>query len=222
LSSHVQPSPRLPGPYAAVVFDMDGLLVHTERQWLQAKLVLFENHGCELTRADRTAVFGVADLETVTYFARRFGLPDARVADLQDEYLDIIGRLIDDGIELTDGATELVTYLQAHVPLALATNTRRPLVDRILRQTPFASAFGAIATGEEVPPKPAPDVYRLACQRLGVEPPHAVAIEDSPTGVRAAQAAGLTCIGVPSDSEHPLPEADHLVGSLRELLQDEA
>ena len=67
------PATPLPGPYAAVVFDMDGLLVHTERQWLQAKLVLFENHGCELTRADRTAVFGVADLETVTYFARRFG-----------------------------------------------------------------------------------------------------------------------------------------------------
>jgi beta-phosphoglucomutase-like phosphatase (HAD superfamily) len=218
LSSHVQPSPRLPGPYAAVVFDMDGLLVHTERQWLQAKVVLFERYGTELTEADRAAVFGAADLASVTYFAGRFGLPEDRIEGLRDEYIDIIGGLIDDGIEITTGAPELMAHLAAKVPLALASNTRRTLVDAILRQTPFASAFDAIATGDEVAPKPAPDVYRLACRRLGVEPAQAVAIEDSPTGVTAARAAGLTCIGVPSDADHPLPEADHVVGSLLELL----
>lgn len=218
MSSHVPPSPRLPGPYAAVVFDMDGLLVHTERQWLQAKVVLFERYGTQLTETDRAAVFGAADLATVTYFAGRFGLSEDRIEGLRDEYLDIIGRLIDDGVEITPGATELITHLEAKIPLALASNTRRTLVDAILRQTPFASAFDAIATGDEVAPKPAPDIYRLACRRLGVDPAQAVAVEDSPTGVKAAQAAGLTCIGVPSDADHPLPEADHLVRSLLELL----
>ena len=67
-------------------------------------------------------------------------------------------------------------------------------------------------------PSPRPDVYLLACERLGVEPASAVAVEDSPTGVRAAQAAGLACIGVPSDANHPLPEADYVVASLAELL----
>ena len=218
MTSLARPSTTLPGPFAAVVFDMDGLLVHTERQWLQAKMVLFERYGTELTDADRAAVFGAADLASVTYFAGRFGLPDERIADLQDEYIAIIGELIDGGIELTDGSVELLAHLRTRVPLALASNTRRSLVDRILRQTPFGTAFDAIATGDEVPPKPAPDVYRLACRRLGVDPSRAVAIEDSPTGVRAAQSAGLTCIGVPSDADHPLPEADQLVGSLLELL----
>ncbi len=218
MSSLVPPPPQLPGPYAAVVFDMDGLLVHTERQWLQAKIVLFERYGTTLTQADKAAVFGAADLQSVTYFAGRFGLPAERIPDLRDEYLDIIAELIDGGVELTAGAAELVASLAPLVPLALASNTRRSLVDHVLAQTPFGGAFSAIATGDEVPPKPAPDVYRLACERLGVDPTTAVAIEDSPTGVSAAHAAGLACIGVPSDADHPLVEADAVVGSLTELL----
>jgi beta-phosphoglucomutase-like phosphatase (HAD superfamily) len=201
-----------------VVFDMDGLLVHTERQWLQAKIVLFERYGATLTQADKAAVFGAADLQSVTYFAGRFGLPAERIPDLRDEYLDIIAELIDGGVELTAGAGELVASLAPLVPLGLASNTRRSLVDHVLAQTPLGGAFSAIATGDEVPPKPAPDVYRLACERLGVDPTTAVAIEDSPTGVRAAHAAGLACIGVPSDADHPLVEADAVVGSLTELL----
>ncbi len=197
---------------------MDGLLVHTERQWLEAKQVLFERYGRTLEAEDRAAVFGAADFETVTYFAQRFGLPPERIPALQAEYIGIVGELIDDGVELTDGATELVDRLRQEVPIALASNTRRNLVDRILRQTPFGEWFGAIATGDEVPPKPAPDVYRLACERIGAEPADAVAIEDSPTGIRAASAAGMTTVGVPSDPAHPLLEADHVVGSLTELL----
>jgi HAD superfamily hydrolase (TIGR01509 family) len=201
-----------------VVFDMDGLLVHTERQWLAAKLELFGRYGQVLTDADKAAVFGSADLQTVTYFAARFELPPERIPALQDEYLGIVGELIDVGVEVTDGAEPLLARVRAEVPMALASNTRRPLVERILRQTPFGDWFGAIATGDEVPPKPAADVYRLACERIGVDPATAVAIEDSPTGVLAARAAGLVCIGVPSDADHPLLEADHQVASLTELL----
>ena len=214
----LRPRLSLPGPWQAVVFDMDGLLVHTERQWLAAKLELFHRYGHELADADKAAVFGFADLQTVTYFAGRFGLPSERVPALQDEYIGIVGKLIDDGVELTEGAVPLLERVRAQVPIALASNTRRSLVDRILKQTPFADWFGAIATGDEVPPKPAADVYRLACERIGVDPRSAAAVEDSPTGVRAAHAAGLVCIGVPSDRDHPLLEADHQVASLAELV----
>jgi HAD superfamily hydrolase (TIGR01509 family) len=197
---------------------MDGLLVHTERQWLQAKTILFERHAAQLTRADQAAVFGAADLESVTYFAGRLGLPDDAIEDLRHEYMAIIGELIAQGVELTDGATELFEALEDEVPLGLASNTRRTLVDEVLRQTPFAGRFGAIATGDEVSPKPAPDVYALVCERLGVVPGESVAVEDSPTGVVAAKAAGLTCIGVPSNPHEPLTEADYRAASLVELL----
>jgi HAD superfamily hydrolase (TIGR01509 family) len=219
VSSPMPASPlALPGSFRAVVCDMDGLLVHTERQWLEAKRVLFARYGATLERVDRSTVFGASDIETVSYFAGRLGVPRADIPALRIEYMDIVGGLMDRGVEVTDGAVELLSRLRGRVPLGLASNTRRPLVERILRQTPFADWFDAITTGDEATPKPAPDLYRLACERLGIEPRTAVALEDSPAGVQAARRAGLTCIGVPSDAEHPLTEADHLVSSLTQLL----
>jgi HAD superfamily hydrolase (TIGR01509 family) len=216
-SPPLAPSLTLPGRWKAVVSDMDGLLVHTERQWLEAKMVLFERHGQELTMADREAVFGAADLATATYFASRLGMTES-VETLRTEYVEIIGELIDAGIDLTDGAVALIEHLDGTVPLGLASNTRRSLVDRVLANTPFGHRFDAISTGDEVEPKPAPDVYLLACERLGVDPRDAVALEDSPLGVRAAQAAGMTCIGVPSNPAEPLLDADYRIASLTELL----
>jgi HAD superfamily hydrolase (TIGR01509 family) len=217
-STPAPPSLTLPGPWKAVVFDMDGLLVHTERQWLEAKLELCRRYDHELNEADRAAVFGAADGESARYFATVFGLGEDRVEQVREEYMDIVGELIDGGVEVTDGAAELIERLRGRVPIGLASNTRRSLVDRVLAQTPFADSFVAITTGDEVPPKPAPDVYRTACERIGADPGAAVAVEDSPTGVKAARAAGLTCIGVPSDPDHPLSEADHQVAALTELL----
>ena len=214
----VSTSLQLPGPYAAVVMDMDGLLVHTERLWLQAKVVLFSRYGVELTDADLAAVFGTSELDSARYFAGRFGMPAEQLTNLRDEYLDIVGALFDEGVELTDGASDLLARLSGAVPLALATNTRRALVDKILHSFPVAHQFDAIVSGDEARPKPTPDIYLLACQRLGVDPSTAVALEDSPTGVTAARSAGLTCIGVPSDPRYPLHEADIVVDSLVALL----
>ena len=211
-------SRQLPGPYSAVVTDMDGLLVHTERHWLKAKITLFRRYEVELDDVDLDAVFGASEMDSARYFAGRFGLPPERVAGLRDEYLAIVGGLFEQGVELAPGAVELVDHLAGVVPLALATNTRRSLVDLVLRSFPGAQRFEVIVSGDEATPKPAPDLYLLACQRLGVDPVRAVALEDSPTGVTAAKAAGLTCIGVPSDPRLPLHEADLVVDSLVELL----
>jgi HAD superfamily hydrolase (TIGR01509 family) len=209
---------ELPGPYAAVVADMDGLLVHTERHWLQAKVVLFGRYGAELTDGDLAAVFGTSELDSARYFVGRFDLAADQVDSLRHEYLEIVGDLFDHGVELTEGASELLARLSGAVPLALATNTRRSLVDKILRAISLGERFDAIVSGDEARPKPAPDLYLLACQRLGVDPASAVALEDSPTGVTAAKRAGMTCIGVPSDARFPLHEADAVVDSLVALL----
>lgn len=215
----VEPALTLPGSYDAVVCDMDGLLVKTERQWLQAKHELFGRYGAELNEEDLAAVFGRSEMDSAHYLASRFGLPAERVVPLRDEYLAIVSDLFAQGVEPTSGALELMTRLSGRVPLAVASNSRRALMRTALQVFPGSVRFDVIVSGEEARPKPAPDLYLLACQRLGVEPAAAVALEDSPTGVRAAQAAGLTCIGVPSDPRHALREADHVVGSLLELLE---
>ena len=209
---------KLPGPFRGVVFDMDGLLVQTNKQWFRAKRTLFARYGLELTDEDLSAVFGAAEMESARYFAARFGLADEQVPALRDEYLELVVEGIHAGVDLKPGATELIDHLAGVVPIAVATNTRREIVDEVLVQTPFDGRFDAVNTGDEVTPKPAPDIYLLACRRLGVEPSAAVGVEDSPTGVRAIKAAGMTAIGVPSHEDHPLAMADHVVPTLHDLI----
>ena len=209
---------RLPGAYLAVVCDLDGLLVQTEKLWSAAKDTLFSRHGVAYSDADHLAVFGTSDVFTAQYFTRRFGAPPEAMDAIRDEYMEIASDLFTGGVEISLGAIELVERLSGSVPLALASNTRRPQVSIILASTPFAERFDAIVTGDDGTPKPAPDLYRLACSRLGVDPVDAVALEDSPTGVAAAKAAGLTVIGVPSHPDEQLAQADIVVGSLVELL----
>lgn len=217
-STFSAPSLTLPGPWRAVVFDMDGLLVHTEGHWLRAKVILFERYGVSFHEDDQRAVFGAAELPTVAYLTERIGLPAGEIPRVRDEYFEVAVELFREGVEPTPGAVELVSRLAGSVPIGLASNTRRALVDQVLAATPLAPLFDAITTGDEVAsPKPAPDLYLLACERLGLPPGEAVALEDSPLGVRAAKAAGLACIGVPSDPSVPLPEADAVVDSLLEL-----
>lgn len=212
------PALPLPGPFDGVVVDMDGLLLHTERHWLVAKRELFGRYGVALTEADHRAVFGAADIPSATYFAGRLRVPTEGIPALRDEYIGIVTELFDGGVELTPGAAEFVARLSTAAPLALASNTRRALVERVLAATPIRACFDVLVCGDEAAPKPAPDLYLLACARLGVEPSRSLAFEDSPTGVRAAKAAGLTCVGVPSDPRNPLPDADLVVESLAALL----
>jgi len=211
--------PFLPGRYRAVVFDLDGLLVETETIWMEAKVRLFRAHRVEFTVEDHRAVFGTSEDFTARTFLGRFGLDEEQMPAIIEEYLGTAAAIFATGVEKREGATEIIAALRGRVPLGLASNTRREMVDLILERAGLAGCFDAIATGDEARPKPEPDVYALACARLGVTPTDAVAIEDSPTGVRAAKAAGMTCIAVPSDPEVDLVDADRVVASLLDLLE---
>ena len=95
--------------------------------------------------------------------------------------------------------------------IGLASNSPRFLVDDALATAGLAGAFETIVTSDDVEhAKPAPDIYLLACERLGVDPSEAVALEDSASGVTAAKAAGLACIAVPSS---PRPTSQPRIAS---------
>jgi HAD superfamily hydrolase (TIGR01509 family) len=116
------------------------------------------------------------------------------------------------------GAAELVASLSGRVPLAIASNTDRDLVLFALAAAGFDGAFGVVVSAEDVArPKPAPDIYFEACRRLGVRPSDSIALEDSPTGVAAAKAAGLAVIAVPRFDDVDVAMADWVIGSLAEL-----
>ncbi|MCV0402788.1 MAG: HAD family phosphatase [Chloroflexi bacterium] len=211
----------LSGRYRAVVFDMDGLLLDTETLWHEAEVELFARHGDEFTWDDKLAVIGTNRAITARYFAKRLGGTPERGLALVDEMIELMHERVKRAVEARPGAVELIARLRElpGVGLGLASNSPRRLVDSALASARMSDAFDVIVTSDDVEhAKPDPDIYLLACERLGVAPSETLALEDSASGVAAAKAAGLVCIGVPQFAETDVSAADRVIGSLEELL----
>ena len=201
---------------AAVVFDNDGLLLDTESVWTRAEEDLFERRGLEFTPADKRELVGTSAEIAGRILERRLGEP-GRAAELIEELNILVVAELEHGVEAMIGARELLERLRERgTPIGLVSNSPLRFVQRSIEIVGFESLFDVVLSAHEVAaPKPAPDPYLEACRRLGVEPgPDVIALEDSPTGVAAARAAGLTVIGVPSVEGIALEEAHHLAESL--------
>jgi len=214
-------SELLPHRYRAVVFDMDGLLLDTEILWHTAEEELFVRHGSEFGWEDKMAVIGTSFGFTARYFAERLGRPESEGTALVNEMMAIMHAELERDVEGRPGAVELVARLRGRTRLGLASNSPRLLVDTALTTAGLLGVFDAIVTSDDVQrAKPAPDLYLLACERLGVAPGEALALEDSASGIAAAKAAGLTCIAVPQFAETDVSAADRVIDSLEELLAE--
>lgn len=209
---------EIPSRLQAVVFDCDGLLLDTERLWMKGEAALVERHGVEYTPEVRERLFGVsADrlAPMLEEILRRPGEGKRLVRELISDCWSEISR----HATPRPGAVELIEAMRAHeekIPIGVASNSPRGLVEEALETAGLYGAFGAILGFEDVSePKPAPEPYVLCCERLGAEPTHSVALEDSPTGVASARAAGMFVIGVPSEPNIPL-EAHQQSASLKD------
>jgi HAD superfamily hydrolase (TIGR01509 family) len=201
---------------AAVVFDNDGLLLDTESVWTRAEQDLFERRGAEFTPANKRELVGTSAEIAGGILERRLGEP-GRAGELIEELNELVVAELEHGVEAMVGARELLSALRSRgTPIGLVSNSPLIFVERSLEIVGFSDRFDVVLSAHEVAaPKPAPDPYLEACRRLGVEPgPAVVALEDSPTGVAAARAAGLTVIGVPSVSGVELDEAHEIAESL--------
>jgi HAD superfamily hydrolase (TIGR01509 family) len=200
----------------AVVFDNDGLLLDTESVWTRAEEDLFERRGLEFTPADKRELVGTSAEIAGGILERRLGEP-GRAEELIEELNALVVAELEHGVEAMIGARELLERLgERGTPIGLVSNSPLRFVQRSIEIVGFEDHFDVILSAHEVAaPKPAPDPYLEACRRLSVEPgPNVIALEDSPTGVAAARAAGLTVIGVPSIEGIALEEAHHLAESL--------
>jgi HAD superfamily hydrolase (TIGR01509 family) len=184
---------------AAVLWDMDGTLIDSEPTWIQAQLELVAEHGGSWTYADGLSLVG-ADME---FTARALqgagvGLTDRDIVSrLTREVTASLGR----AVTWRPGAVELVTaLLAAGIPQAIVTTSPLSMTEVVVGALPKGS-ISTIVAGEDVERgKPHPEPYLTAARNLGVEPRRCVAIEDSPTGLSAAIAAGTMAIGVPHDA----------------------
>jgi HAD superfamily hydrolase (TIGR01509 family) len=201
---------------AAVVFDNDGLLLDTESVWTRAEQDLFERRDLDFTPQHKHELVGTSAEIAGGILEQRLGEP-GRAAELIEELNELVIAELEHGVEAMLGAAELLRRLKRRgTPIGLVSNSPLPFVQRSLEIVGFTDHFDVVLSAHEVAaPKPAPDPYLEACRRLGVEAgPAVIALEDSPTGVAAARAAGLTVIGVPSLAGIELLEAHALAESL--------
>jgi len=200
----------------AVVFDNDGLLLDTESVWTRAEEDLFERRGIEFTAEHKRELVGTS-AEVAGGSLELFLDEPGRAVELIEELNELVVAELEHGVEAMVGARELLHRLkQRGTPIGLVSNSPLVFVRRSLEIVGLEDHFDIVLSAHEVAaPKPAPDPYLEACRRLGVEAGlSVVALEDSPTGVAAARAAGLTVIGVPSLAGVELDEAHEIAESL--------
>ncbi len=197
---------------AAVLFDNDGLMLDTEPIWTRAEELLFASYDVAFTMDHKRYLLGSSPAVAARKLEELIGRPGAGLID-ELYALTIAG--FADGVAPLPGALELIAALRAaDVPVGLVSNSRREFVDAALEAAGLTGTFAVTVVGEEVAePKPAPDAYLAGAAALGADPARCVALEDSPTGLAAARAAGMTTIGVPSVAGVEL-EADVVAASL--------
>jgi HAD superfamily hydrolase (TIGR01509 family) len=192
---------------AAIVFDLDGVLVDSEETWARVRRAYTLAHGERYPDEADRAMMGMSSVEWSRYLHDELGVslpPETISAEVAAQVAEEYRR----ALPLLPGAVEAVRALADHWPLALASSANRTLIDLVLSESGLASAFRATVSSEEVPRgKPAPDVYLEAAARLGVEPSRCAAVEDSSNGLRAAAAAGMRVIAVPNRAFPPAEDA---------------
>lgn len=191
---------------AAVLFDMDGTLVDTEPYWMRAEGELVRRHGGTWTHDDALVLVGSGLWESAKVFQQHGVDLDADTI-VHTLTARVQEQLDSDGVPWRPGAKELLLDIREHgVKTALVTMSVRGMAEQVVSHIPF-EAFDTLVTGDEVDrPKPFPDPYLDAANRLGVSAGECIAIEDSMNGLASAVAAGTVAIGVPHIV--PLPSSD--------------
>jgi HAD superfamily hydrolase (TIGR01509 family) len=208
-------------PPAAVVFDMDGVLVETEEVWDAVREQLVTERGGRWVPEAQAVMMGMSSPEWSRYLAEELSVPMTPEA-INREVVERISARYAAALPLHDGAVEVVQALAERWPLGLASSSNRPVIDLVLELAGLAGCFRATVSSEEVARgKPAPDVYLEAAARLGVAPAACVAVEDSANGLRSAAAAGMRVVAVPNRAYPPPPDvvrtAELVLDDLREL-----
>lgn len=204
----------------AVLWDMDGTIVDSEKLWDIGIQEFYARHDAVLTAEVRASTVGGSSDDVMQIVYADLGLePDpAAMAETADWLHDYTGELFESGLPWCDGARNLLDAVAvAGIPMALVTNTRRALTEKALNSI-GRHYFSVTVCGDEVVDgKPAPDPYLRAAELLGVDPADCLAIEDSVTGTAAAEAAGCPVLVVPNEVEVPPSLRRRHVASLAQL-----
>lgn len=204
-----------PRPVHAVVFDMDGLLIDTEKPVRAAALAAAEAVGKPMEEAFYATVIGTPWPETWARLKLYFG--EDRVHRFRTAFEEELGTLLRE-VRLMAGVAELLDHLErSGVPMAVCTSTGRDKALHHLDQVGILPRFAHVVTRDDVTNgKPHPEPYLLAASRLMVDPVHCLALEDSHNGIRAAHGAGMMAVMVPD----LLPATDEIKALCHHVADD--
>ena len=216
--------------FSAIIFDVDGLIVDSEELYSRTYIETLEDYGKTIAREDYTAAVGIPVEENSAHAVKHFRLnttPEAYCEAWMDRFEVAIST--PGGIELMPGILELLDHVKDRYPLGIASSTKRPRMTTTLTNgllphigvDSLDEMFSGILSGSDVVhTKPAPDIYLLAAEQLGVDPKKCVVFEDSQAGVIAAKSARMTAIAVPNffTAHQDHSKADRILDSLAEAI----
>jgi HAD superfamily hydrolase (TIGR01509 family) len=192
---------------AAVIFDLDGVLIDSETVWNEARRQLVEESGGSWRDGAQRAMMGMSSVEWSAYMREELGVPMSLEA-ISASVVERVERRYRERLPLLPGARRAVTSLASRWPLAIASSANRSIIALALELADLSDCFLAAVSSEEVSHgKPAPDVYLEAARRISREPASCAAVEDSANGLHAAAAAGMRVIAIPNRALPPDAEA---------------
>jgi HAD superfamily hydrolase (TIGR01509 family) len=205
---------------AAVIFDLDGVLIDSEQLWDEARRDLVRERGGTWGPDATRAMMGMSSLEWSRYMHDELRVDMAPEA-ISTAVVERLERLYREGLPLYPGAVDAVAAVGGRHRLGLASSANRRIIDLVLELARLRPFFEATVSSEEVPHgKPAPDVYLEAARRLRVAPELCAAVEDSGNGIRSAAAAGMAVIAIPNRDFPPDGEALGLASAVLRSLDD--
>ena len=218
----VTPVTPPPTPVTQVLFDLDGLLLDTERIYTEVTQKIVSRFGKTFDWSVKGNLIGRPALDSANYLVEALALPISASA-----YLSERNALLRAGFatcEALPGAEKLVRHLHRHaIQMAIATSSARDLFDlKISRHSAWIGLVDGVVTGDDPAigrGKPAPDIFRIAAERLGASPAATLVFEDSPLGLEAGVAANMRVVAVPDPNmdKARYPGADLILDSLLEF-----
>jgi HAD superfamily hydrolase (TIGR01509 family) len=209
-----------PAMIESLVFDLDGVLIDSERMWEEVRRAFVSGLGGRWLPDTQARLMGMSTREWSRYLSAELGVP-MPPEEIARTVIDLMNERYARELPLLPGAPEAVRRMAARWPLGLASSSPPDIIAMVLERSGLADAFRAVASSDEVAAgKPAPDVYLLAARRLGIAPTSSVAVEDSSNGLRSAAAAGYRVVAVPQPLYPPDPDALALAAVRLEGLDD--
>lgn len=202
------------------VFDMDGLMIDTEKLYLRYWKQAAADFGYDMQDEHVYAIRSLARKYSIPKLKSFFG-QDFPTEDVRARRTELINAHIrDNGIELKKGLFELLDWLKTHgVKLAVATATPRERAEMYLKKINAMDYFDAVICGDMITNgKPDPDIYLTAARELGLPPEQCAAFEDSPNGIKAAHSAGCHAVMIP-DMTPPDEEITPLLDAVYDDLE---